>query len=497
MSKLLHTTMRTKLYGTFILAAVLILGVGYVGYSNTGLLSQELNEMSSHYLPSVEALSTVIGAQERMMTVERTLINNTLSSGERVNLALENDQKSHLADKAWAIYIALPKTAAEKQLSDEAATLRDRWLAEHRAIMELSQRFVGTGDQKILAEIRDRSFGENHVLRNDLNDLLQKMVDLNSNISASKRVEAQSIITQARNLTLGGMIVGLVTALLSGFFLSKAITKPVSRSIATISMVSSQIATTVDEQERTISQQSAAINQTTTTMTELNASARQSAQQADVVAARSNKALQLAQKGVEAIQHTQYDMNDLRTKVNAIAQQILRLSEQTSQISGITNLVSDLANQTNMLALNAAVEAARAGEHGKGFAVVAMEVRKLADQSKKSAERISGLVGEIQSATNATVMVTEEGSKTVDKGLASAEQAVTTFNHIADTMMAVSESTQQISLNVQQQASAIQQVSQAMSELNTGMVETSEAVGQTRQGIQGMNKVVSHLKALV
>ncbi len=277
------------------------------------------------------------------------------------------------------------------------------------------------------------------------------------------------------------MIAGVMMALLSGFFLSMAITKPVSRSISTISTVSNQIAATVAEQERTIAQQSAAINQTTTTMTELNASARQSAQQADVVAARSNKALDLAHDGVTVIQHTQHDMINLRSKVNAIAQQILRLSEQTSQISGITNLVSDLANQTNMLALNAAVEAARAGEHGKGFAVVAVEVRKLADQSKKSAERISGLVGEIQAATNATVMVTEEGSKTVDKGLTSTDQAVTMFHNIADTMTAVSESTQQISLNVQQQAGAIQQVSQAMSELNTGMVETSESVGKTRR----------------
>ena len=93
-----------------------------------------------------------------------------------------------------------------------------------------------------------------------------------------------------------------------------------------------------------------------------------------------------------------------------VADQILRLGEQTTQIGSIANLVKDLATQTNMLALNAAVEAARAGDHGKGFAVVASEVRKLADQSKKSAEEAAALIAEVQKATNSTIMVTEEST---------------------------------------------------------------------------------------
>ncbi len=497
MRRIFRVTLQVKLIGAFVLATFFVMGFGYVGYSSVNKLAVQLDEMGQVFLPSAQSLLTVMDAQDQMMTIERTLMDGTLTPAARTALAQADLDQRQIAENAWETFISLPQTAQIARLIPAAEDIQTQWFAEHQTIMVLSQRFIETEDQEILADIRSRSLIQSDALRSELTKLFQQMAALNANVAQEGRAQAQATVDRARTLTLGGMIVGSLLALIIGTTLSMAIARPIARSTSSIAAVSSQLAATVAEQERTIAQQSAAINQTTTTMTELNTSARQSAQQADVVAARSNKALDLAHDGVVVIQHTQHDMTDLRGKVNAIAQQILRLSEQTSQISGITNLVSDLANQTNMLALNAAVEAARAGEHGKGFAVVAMEVRKLADQSKKSAERISGLVGEIQSATNATVMVTEEGSKTVDKGIASAEDAVTMFHDIAATMTNVSESTQQISLNSQQQASAIQQISQGLSELNIGMMETTQAVSQTRIGVQDMNRVVDRLKTLV
>ena len=69
---------------------------------------------------------------------------------------------------------------------------------------------------------------------------------------------------------------------------------------------------------------------------------------------------------------------------------------QLGETEEVLRLINSIAKQTKLLGLNAAIEAARSGEHGKGFAVVAEEVRKLAENSTESVERISNILSNIQ-----------------------------------------------------------------------------------------------------
>ncbi|HHP7229987.1 MAG TPA: methyl-accepting chemotaxis protein [Xenococcaceae cyanobacterium] len=328
--------------------------------------------------------------------------------------------------------------------------------------------------------------------------------DLSRQLNESERAEIDRDINQAESsinslvwfFLIGALGLGtLATAV--ALIVASGASKTILQAVGRISSSSNQIAVTAEEQERSANLQAASVNETTTAMDELEATSRQSAEQANAAALAAEQVFQLADHGNQAVEETLNEMANLQTKVAAIADQIMQLSEQTIQIGNISGLVSDLANQTNILALNAAVEAVRAGEHGKGFSVVAAEIRKLADQSKHSAENINTLVAEIQNKINSAVMVTDEGSKTVNAGIQITKRTAEAFAGVAEAVNNMVINNQQISLNTKQQVQAIQQVVEAMNNINLGARETATGISQTKQGTSQLNEATLNLQAMV
>ncbi|WP_013324327.1 methyl-accepting chemotaxis protein [Gloeothece verrucosa] len=331
----------------------------------------------------------------------------------------------------------------------------------------------------------------------DLAKLYDKIRDRQEEIIGDiEKKQGTAEMVVATSLILGTIIAAVGTLILA-IWISKAATGQIRKSAHEITTASSEIATTMEEQERTANQQAASVNETTTTMDELGASSRTSEEQAESAAKAAQEVLELARRGNQAVAETVASMMDLRGKVAAIADQTVRLSEQTNLIGNISELVSDLAQQTNMLALNASVEAVRAGEHGQGFAIVAEEIRKLADQSKQSAGKISSLVSDIQNAINTTVMVTDEGTKTVNAGMNVTERTAQAFSGVVEAVNNVAMNSQQIALNIRQQSRAVQQVLAAMDSINQGAQQSATGITQIKTGTHQLNKTAIELQEIV
>jgi methyl-accepting chemotaxis protein len=292
-------------------------------------------------------------------------------------------------------------------------------------------------------------------------------------------------------IATGGLTVGL------SLFLADRIAKYIQKAIATITNSANEIIDTVQTQEVTVNEQANSAIATTDSINELENISTETAQQADASATGAKQALSLAEEGTQAVQKTIHEIADLRDRVDEIASQIANLGEQTGQITTVSDLVSDLAKQTNMLALKAAVEAARAGEQGKGFGVVAGEIRKLADESKKSAQKINDLATDIQASINRTVITTDRGTKTATDGIQLAENTAATFVGVADAVNNVFLNSQQISSSTKRQATAIQQVLGAMNTISQGSQESAIGMHKVKTSTRELNQIADELQAAV
>jgi methyl-accepting chemotaxis protein len=278
--------------------------------------------------------------------------------------------------------------------------------------------------------------------------------------------------------------------------------------IAASQTTSSTIDSTVGELQRALTelasgyqQQSTAVSQTVTTLDELRSSAVSGNDRAREVLEQAKQVNEIARKGSSAVDAVTDGMRTIRTQVEQIATSVLDLSERAQRIGEIVDSVSAIADQSKLLALNASIEAAKAGEYGHGFAVVAEEVRSLAERSQSATREIAAILKEIQKATNAAVMATEDGSKSVARGLDLVETSRSTIQTLSGTIQSSSRAVEQITYSVSQQTAGVTQINEAMngilSAVQQGTAESSrikETIGDVAGRVGELQKVVSRFR---
>ncbi len=119
---------------------------------------------------------------------------------------------------------------------------------------------------------------------------------------------------------------------------------------------------------------------------------------------------QARRRGEEVSRASSLLMN-LLVQMDHAAEVALALDRESREIGKLVEGITRIASQTDLLALNAAIEAARAGQHGLGFKVVAGEVRKLAEQSARSAEEVRVRVRDTQSQIARVVEAMGQGKE--------------------------------------------------------------------------------------
>lgn len=157
----------------------------------------------------------------------------------------------------------------------------------------------------------------------------------------------------------------------------------------------SEVSSTTEEMSAMAQETAAATEEMNATSLDIENAVRSIAQKAQnssvVVSKISERALDLKESAAVSRNTT----NDIRNAIDSEMKKALEQSKAVMKINVLTESILQITEQTNLLSLNATIEAARAGEAGKGFAVVADEIRKVAENSKDTANKIQIVTKEV------------------------------------------------------------------------------------------------------
>lgn len=192
---------------------------------------------------------------------------------------------------------------------------------------------------------------------------------------------------------------------------------------------------------------------------QLTASVEKVAEHAIQVAENTESLVKQTELGQEVIHKS---LNGFLSVVDEFTETRAKLDElfhSIENVSEVVQFIREVANQTNLLSLNAAIEAARAGEEGKGFAVVAQEVRKLSDQTRRSAETITELIDNVRLSANLVGTKSGEMSKSIQQRVEETKEAITSLDQIMYKVSEIGGLTSHIAAIVEEQSAAINDIS--------------------------------------
>ncbi|MBF2097500.1 MAG: HAMP domain-containing protein [Gloeomargaritaceae cyanobacterium C42_A2020_066] len=226
------------------------------------------------------------------------------------------------------------------------------------------------------------------------------------------------------------------------------------------------------------------------------------------IAARAADATETAQASLVATQQGEQAMNStsnlysqLREAVGKTSKKVKNLVGSSQEISQVLGIIQDISVQTNLLSFNASLEADRAGDQGQGFRLIADEIGQLANLVRQEANRIEGLVRNIQRDTAEVSEAMERSTGAVAEGSQLVRQTQQVLQQLAQLAERIDTAQQAIADKTQGYASTSAQVRTAMENVAalagstvTAAQEVAGTLDELGQEIQALQDSVQRFR---
>lgn len=312
------------------------------------------------------------------------------------------------------------------------------------------------------------------VLQKALNDLVRNGGDLTQNITVKSKDEIGDVAD-----TVNSFLANMREIIAGVIDISTEVGHMADLMIDNVGSLNSEI----EEISSTTEELSAGLEESNATTEEINSVSHEVEQ---VTADIAKKAEDGASNSVEISKRAESvrniavssskNANEIYDKSNQKLLKAMADAKAVENINVLAESILGITNQTNLLALNAAIEAARAGQAGRGFAVVADEIRKLAEESKESANQIQEVTAVIvdavkflsESSKEILDFVDGQVKKDYEKLVDVAEQYKVDADYVTGMSTDLSASAEELSASLQNIVHSISEISKATEESAMG-----------------------------
>lgn len=463
--------LRTKLYGAFTVALVILAAMGLLSLLALNSLDEAATDM--------DRTATINRDLDRFMQ------QITTGSSAAFEYVITGDQQTReLYEPTRAETLGHLDAAQEltslANVQAFVSQMRPRAEQHFDLLDELFDIRDDVGIEEAFMRVNDGDIDENQrVIEQAYLDL---MVERDIHMAAREEQAHADAERGQLAIFVGGIVALLVVGSLA-FILTRQITSQVARSADDVSSSADELAS--------VSTQMAAAAEETTTQANVVASAGEQVSQnvaavATAVEEMTATVHEIAGNANEASQVSSEAVQNAEEATRIVGE----LGDSSAQIGAVIEVITSIAEQTSLLALNATIEAARAGDAGKGFAVVANEVKDLANQTANATEDISQRIAAIQQDSSSAVGAIERIDEVIDR---IADISTT----IASAVEEQSATTNEISRNINEVAIGSSQIAENITSVAQAAQDTSEAASRTHGTALGLTHVAQGLREVI